>query len=515
MSTGRAWDGQKILWLPSLDSRRGGDDLRLLPIRRESIAHGYCRIAIRVRVNRRISLEGSLKKGALGFLDALAMAIAGSAPAYSITVTTAALVAAAGVAGPAALWIAALPIVGITVAFAYLNRWRPDAGAAYVWVGRAMHPALGFLAGWALLSLSTIFNVAAALPAGQATLDVIAPGRSHDVVWATGAGAVWFLGVLALVTFGITASAKVQVVLTLLESGAIVLLCGLAILHSRAVPAAAFSWDWFLPSAFATFQSFSAGMLVALFFYFGWDVAANLAEETAGATTASGIACVIGVLVTAGLFVLAQVAVQVALTPSEIEANGGNLLPALGTAALPSPWSAIAVLAVLVSAVATIETQLLQCTRLLFSMARDRVVGEAMGKLHPRFQTPWLAGFAVAGITLLLLAGSATVSSINALMSDLINAIGVQVAFYYALAGIACAWHYMKSISPGWRTIVFAVIVPLTSAFFVAAVGIYQLPQLGWRASFLSVGSVAIGVAPLAYYRRLYRGRFYREESVG
>jgi len=459
-------------------------------------------------------LERSLKKGALTFLDALAMAIAGSAPAYSITVTTAALIAAVGVAGPAALWIAALPIIGIAVAFAYLNRWRPDAGAAYAWVGRAMHPALGFLAGWALLTTSTIFNVAAALPAGQATLDVFAPGRSHDVVWAAGAGAVWFLGVLALITFGITVSAKAQVVLTSLEVFAVVLLCGLAIFNARALPAAAFSSDWFLPSAFGTFQSFSAGMLVALFYYFGWDVSANLAEETAGANTASGIACILGVLVTVGLFVLAQVAVQMALTPSEIEANGGNLLPALGAAALPAPWNAIAVLAVLVSAVATIETQLLQCTRLLFSMARDRVIGEAMGKLHPRFQTPWLAGFAVAGVSLLLFAGSANVPSINVLMSDLINAIGVQVAFYYALAGIACAWHYRKSMRTGWRTIAFAVIVPLTSALFVACVGIYQLPHLGWGVSSLSIGSIVIGVAPLVYYRRRYLGRFYHDEGV-
>jgi amino acid transporter len=459
-------------------------------------------------------LERSLKKGALGFLDALTMAIAGSAPAYSITVTTAALVAAAGIAGPAALWIAALPIIGITIAFAYLNRWRPDAGAAYAWVGHAMHPALGFFAGWALLSLSTIFNVAAALPAGQATLDLLAPGRSQDVAWAAGAGAVWFLGVLALITCGITASAKAQVVLAVFEAGAIVLICGLAIFNGRAAPAAAFSWDWFFPSAFGTFQSFSAGMLVALFYYFGWDVSANLAEETAGGETAAGIACIAGVLVTAGLFLLAQVAIQMALTPSEIEANGGNLLPAIGAAALPAPWSAIAVLAVLVSAVATIETQLLQCTRLLFSMARDRAIGEAMGKLHPRFQTPWLAGFAVAGVSLLLFAGSVTVPSINALMSGLINAIGVQVAFYYALAGIACAWHYRKAMSDGWRTIAFAVIVPLTSALFVAGVGIYQLPQLGFRVSCLSIGSIAIGVVPYCYYRRRYRGRFLHDEFV-
>jgi amino acid transporter len=453
--------------------------------------------------------QGTLKKGALGFLDSLVMSIAGSAPAYSITISTAALFAAAGVAGPAALWISALPMIGITAAFAFLNRWRPDAGAAYVWVGRAMHPALGFLAGWALLSLSTIFNVAAALPAGQATLDILAPEHSHDVLWAASAGALWFLGVLAIVTLGITVSARAQIIFTLLEAAAIVLVGGLAIWNSAPGPAAAFSWDWFSPSALGSFQAFSAGMLVALFYYFGWDVSANLAEETANGDKAAGAACILGVLVIVALFLLAQVAAQMALTPSEIEAQGGNLLPALGAAALPRPWSAIAVLAVLVSTVATIETQLLQCTRLLFSMARDQVIGETMGKLHPRFQTPWLAGFAVGAVSLILLAGSATVPSINVLTSDLINAIGVQVACYYALAGLACAWHYRKVALADWRTLAFAVVLPLASALFVAAVGLYQLPHLGLRVSLLSIGTIAVGALPYIYYRRRYRSSFY------
>src|SRR3984893_17987902 len=178
-----------------------------------------------IHAARRILLASSLKKGALSFFDTLIMAIAGSAPAYSITVSTAALIVAAGLAGPATLWVAALPMLGITLAFAKLHRWQPDGGAAYVSVGRAMHPPLGFLAGWALLSLSTIFNVAAALPAGQATLDLVALGRSHDIVWAAGAGAVWFLGVLALITFRRTVSAEAQGDLASPEVFAVVLLC--------------------------------------------------------------------------------------------------------------------------------------------------------------------------------------------------------------------------------------------------------------------------------------------------
>jgi amino acid transporter len=456
-------------------------------------------------------LEHSLKKGALGFLDSLVMSIAGSAPAYSITVSTAALIGAAGMAGPAALWVAALPMLGITIAFAYLNRWRPDAGAAYVWAGRAMHPALGFLAGWALLSLSTIFMVAAALPAGEATLDLLAPGRSHDVLWATGAGAAWFLGVLAVVTLGITVSARAQLVLTLLETGAVILVVGLAIWKAKAGPAT-FSWEWFSPSSFGSAQAFTAGMLIALFYYFGWDVSANLAEETAAAGKIAGIACILGVLAVVALFLLAQVAAQTALSPSDLESHGSNLLPALGAVALPKPWSAIAVLAVLVSTIATIETQLLQCTRLLYSMARDRVIGETMGKLHPRFQTPWLAGFAIGGVSLVLFAGSATMPSINALMSDLINAIGLQVACYYALAGFACAWHHRNVTLSDWKTLTFAVIFPLASALFVALTGLYQLPNLGLRVSALSIGTIVIGAVPYFYYRWRYRSRFHFNE---
>lgn len=455
--------------------------------------------------------EHSLRKGALGLLDSAIMSVAGSAPAYSITASTAALIAAVGLAGPAALLIAFLPMTGITIAFSYLNLWRSDAGAAYAWVGRAIHPALGFIAGWALLSLSTIFMVAAALPAGEATLDLVAPGQLHNVLWATAIGSLWFLGVLALVTLGITATAKVQAVLTLIEVAAVILIGGLAIWHSRMAPAAAFSWTWFMPSRFGTSHSFSAGMLVAIFYFFGWDVSSNLAEETENAQHTAGFGGIAGVLVIFALFLLAQVAIQMALTSDEIQANAANLLPALGHAALGKPWSAIAVLTVMVSAVATLQTQLLQCTRLLFSMARDRVISQPMGWLHPRFQTPWLAGIAVAFVSLVLFAASATVPSLNQLMSELINAIGVQVSFYYALAGIACVWYYRHVLFTSWKIFVLAGIVPLISAFFVASVGLYELPQLGFRVSAISVGTILIGILPLCYYRRLYKSSFYSD----
>ena len=39
------------------------------------------------------------------------------------------------------------------------------------------------------------------------------------------------------------------------------------------------------------------------------------------------------------------------------------------------------------------------------------------------------------------------------LMNELINAIGVQVSFYYVLACIACVCYYRKVILTGWRQV--------------------------------------------------------------
>ena len=48
----------------------------------------------------------------------------------------------------------------------------------------------------------------------------------------------------------------------------------------------AFSWDWF--GLGYTRQSFAASALVTVFFYWGWDVTANLGEETVNPEETAG-----------------------------------------------------------------------------------------------------------------------------------------------------------------------------------------------------------------------------------
>jgi amino acid transporter len=103
----------------------------------------------------------------LGLFDSVIMGIAGVAPGYSIAASTAGLFGAVALGGAAALLYCGVAMFGIVSAFSYLGRVEPKAGASYSWVRRALHPALGYMSGWALIVSALIFMVAATVPEGR------------------------------------------------------------------------------------------------------------------------------------------------------------------------------------------------------------------------------------------------------------------------------------------------------------------------------------------------------------
>jgi amino acid transporter len=453
----------------------------------------------------------SLKQNALSIVDTITLAVAGTAPSYSLNATTATLVAAVGLASPGALIYGAIPMFGVAFAFMYLNHWRADAGAAYAWVGRALNPYLGFICAWTFLVLSTAFMVTAALPIGVITLHLIAPQYEENVAIATFVGGLWFAAVATLTILGVHVAASVQRLMTAIEVIALLALFIGGIIKFAHQPVHAPAWSWFSPTAFGDFNTFFAGLLVAMFYYFGWDVSSNVAEETQGANSTPGASGVLGMIGIFLLFIFIQVVIQMGMTPEQIDKNSANLLSALGDLIFPQPWGNIAILAVLVSTVGTIGTQLTQCARLLFSMGRDRVLHRTFEEIHPRFQTPWLAGLVITVLALLLLALSSSSESISSVMTNLISAIGVMVAFYYGMTGIACAWYYRRILRRDWQTLMMKGIWPLGSAILLLIVGLAQLPELGWQVALYTVGAIAFGIIPMLYYRFKYGSSFYSE----
>jgi amino acid transporter len=439
-----------------------------------------------------------LRGGVLGLFDSVIMGIAGVAPGYSIASTTAFLFIAVALGDAAALLYCGIAMFGIVFAFSYLGRVETNAGASYNWVRRALHPALGFLSGWALIMSALIFMVAATFPAGSYILGLFSHAAANNKVEVTLVGAVFFLLMVAAVAAGVTITVTVQIVMSCIELILLVLFAALAIFHAHHVHT--FSWHWFSPSIFHGQTGFVGGALLAAFYYWGWDVTANLNEETKGAKKTPGFGAMIGILVVFVLFEVFTIATNLVLTSGQIHNNEADVLSVLGQEVWRGTGGKFIVLAVVLSTIATLETTLIQVTRTMFAMGRDNTLPKILGTVHRTRQTPLVATAVVTVISLLLFIFSQFVGSIGSILSDAISAIGLQICIYYSLAGLAVVALYRRQLFRSPTNFLFMGLWPLVGAVFMAYLFVKEIPQLNAVTLGVGLGAMGLGLIPMFWY---------------
>lgn len=461
--------------------------------------------------------EHQLRGGVLGLFDSVIMGIAGSAPAYSIAGTTTVLFGTVAFGGPAALLYCGIPMFGIVFAFSYLSRHDQSAGASYSWVRRAMHPVLGYLSGWALFVSALIFMVVATFPAGSSILSLFSNSLASSQGWVTVFGCIFFLLMVGAVAAGVTVTVTVQIIMSCIEIFFLLLFAALAIFHAHHVTH--FQWGWFAPSIFHapgksgfSMAVFASGALTAAFYYWGWDVTANLNEETKDAHKTSGLGGILGAIVVFLLFEVFTIASNLVLTPGQLmdEKNAADILQVLGQAVWHGWGGKLIVVAVLLSTVATLETTLIQVTRTLFVMGRDHTLPKSLGRVHKDRKSPIVATMVIAVLSLALFVGSQYIGSISNILADGYAAIGVQICFYYALAGLAVVILYRRHIFKSVSNFIFMGLWPLIGAVFMGYVFFQVIPTLNATTLVVGLGAMALGLIPMFYYWFVVKAPYFK-----
>ena len=442
-----------------------------------------------------------LAHGALKGVDSIVMAVAGTAPGYSISASTAVLVGVAAIAGPAALLWCGIPMLGIAFAFAHLGRGDVNAGAAYSWVRKALHPLLGFISGWAVVVSATIFMVAAAVPAGQATLSLFNENKTWSTSMITLVGALWFLLMAGIVAAGVSITTKAQWIMSCIEVAVLVVVGIAALFHESGRHGTPFSWNWFSPTHFDSVSGFAAAALVAAFYYWGWDVTANLNEESKHSKLANA-GGIIGVFIVFALFELYTVDINLFFSGNDIQNQGTAIATALATAIGGSVMGKLMIIAVMLSTIATLETTLIQVSRSLFAMGRDNTLPKAFGKIDAKRRTPVVATAVVTIVSLLLFVASGSIGSISNIMTDAIDAIGLQIAVYYGLAALAVTVAYRKQLFDSLSNALLIGFLPLLGAAFMAFTLVENLTGDGLtaEAKWIGIGALALGLIPMIWY---------------
>ena len=466
--------------------------------------------------------DQKLASNVLGLFESTIMGIAGSAPAYSIAATTVTLAVTVGLFGPGELLYSGIAMFGVVIAFHYMGQVRQNAGATYIWVRNALHPILGYLAGWSLVTASIIFGLVSTVPASTSLLSLFTTNDKiiSNVHWTTLVGAGIFVFMVAIIAYGIKFTAKAQVIMTVTELGLLWIFDIIALLHHP--HAHTFKWNWFalnniksysIPdSVIGTASSFDSKYVVATglsavligavsgaFFYWGWDVTANLNEETKEGETTAGKGGIFGILFVFFTFLLTIVSINMVLSDATLSSSG-SVLSDFAAVIIPGWFGKFIVVSVLLSTVATIETQMIQVTRTLFSMGRDYSMPSSFGVVHKKFQTPWNATVFTTVFVLLFFVGSQFIKSVNDIAQAGVAAIGIQICFYYALASLSVIVLYRRQLTRNVKTFFLVGVWPALSGIFLISVLIKVIPTLSHLALWVGVGTVAIGVVPMTIY---------------
>ncbi len=268
-------------------------------------------------------------------------------------------------------------------AFAELGSLIPRAGGPYVYLGKAFHPLVGFLYGWALLFMIQGGAVAAvAITFAQYALRAVG---SNAPAAPLAIGAIVMVSTINYA--GVRPGSSVLNVFVILKVAALaaLIVAGALLPEPATVAPLADPVDAaFLPLAFG------AALVPIMFSYGGWQSANWITEEIRDPERNLPKAIIAGTLVVIAIYVLVNVIYVRALGHAGLAAT---TTPAADTAArVAGPLGdRLIAMAIAVSTFGFLHLCVLAPTRVYYAMAADGVFFRGMAKLHPRFRTPSLA----------------------------------------------------------------------------------------------------------------------------
>ena len=425
-------------------------------------------------------VEKGLKRNAIGFISSCVIGVASTAPGYSLAATLGFLALTVGVLTPAILWVAFIPMLLIAVAYYYMNRADPDCGTTFSWVTRGLGPHLGWFGGWAIVVADVIVMANLAQIAGLYTFLLFgASGAAASTFWVTFIGVLWIVIMTAIVTIGIELSARTQWFLLAAEYLILIVFAIVALTKVYTQdPMGSIhpSLSWFNPFDVSSFDALIAGVLLAIFIYWGWDSGVAVNEETEDSSRAPGLAAIVSTLFLVFIYLLVGTAALAFAGVDALGKNSDDALSFLGTQVFGSGFDKLLIIAVLTSAAASTQTTILPTARTTLSMAKQGAAPRALGRIHPRFRTPHVSSILMGAFSIAWYIVLTTFST--DVLADSIASLGLMIAFYLGLTGLACTVYYRREVLMSVKNFVLVGLAPLAGAIILGYVFVKECIDL-------------------------------------
>jgi amino acid transporter len=216
-------------------------------------------------------------------------------------------------------------------------------------------------------------------------------------------GALIFLGLVTLVNFvGISESVKVNVTLTVIEGSGLLVIIAIgiyALLTGGGEPSRALE---FRPGDGAVLRVLQ-GTALAFYALLGFEDSVNLAEETKDPARDFPYALFGGVMIAALIYIAVAFTATMLVDTQTLMHSSGPLLEVVKVAGLAFPPKLFALIA-LFAVANTALMNMIMASRLVYGMARQRVVPGFLARVHSSRGTPWVAILFTTAIAVVLVA---------------------------------------------------------------------------------------------------------------
>jgi amino acid transporter len=436
-------------------------------------------------------------------LEVLAQSVSTAAPAAGMATVPAIVATTAGTATVWSFVLATAVALAVGACIATFTRRMAAAGSLYSLTAKGLGPAAAFACGAALLTGYAVLLMVALTGATLYTNALLS-----RLEWppppAVGATTVLVLAALAggLVLRGVRVSARIVLAIEAVSISLMIIIFAV-LLAGPPAPATPT-----VGTADGGLAGVAAGVLPALGAFIGFEAAATLGVE-ARRPFVTVPRAVLGTAAVVGLLTLLAAHTQVVGFGGAL---GGQPDPVVTLAAAHgAPWLAVLLdLGIATSFVACTLATGNALVRVLFSMARDRIVPRCIGATHRRYRTPHVAiavavpvGAAVPAA--LFLAGVPGLTVLRALL-------GVATAGYlvaYLLVALAAPL-FLRRI--GELTLAPVAITVVAVPVLAGVCGVFVVSALGGP---VPIVLGALVLAALAWYAVLRARRPSELAAIG
>ncbi|SMC23269.1 amino acid/polyamine/organocation transporter, APC superfamily (TC 2.A.3) [Clostridium acidisoli DSM 12555] len=433
-----------------------------------------------------------LKKDNLNMIETIALSVAIIAPTAAMALNISLMAQTAGYSSPLIFLISTIVVGLVSYTIIKFNHYISSAGSLYSFTKKALGNKMGFTSGWALLLAYVTLGAGTSAGCGAFFSQFLAAVFGVNISWLP----LTLIFSIVMIFLG-TTDAKISTRLMLTMEGIsiiLILILSFVVLFKVAtttgLSVVPFKTNGVSVSALASTSVF------AFLSFIGFESASSLGEETKNPKKFIPIAIGSAVFVT-GLFYLISSYSQVVgfgIDAKGLKAISASSLPLsdLANKYMSKGYGTLLLLSAALSFFSCGLGSACAGARMLFSMSRDGIIPTKLGKVHGKYNTPYVALIIIIVASMIMEAALfmksgtdvfgyyATIGSLAILVSYIFTSIGGMV--YFTKRKI---WGALNLVVP---------ILSIVALLYVLVANIYPVPEFPNNIfPYIVLGWIAIG----------------------